>query len=377
MTTVLIMAGGTGGHIFPALAIADELAGREVKIVWLGAKGGMETKIVPKHNYQLETISITGLRGQKLITTLLIPWRLSLALWQTWKIVRHIQPNMVIGLGGFVTGPGGLVSWLLGKPLVIHEQNGVAGLTNRLLSRIATRVLTAFPNAFPASASKLVGNPVRQDISEIDEPTKRFNNRQNSTELNILVVGGSLGALRLNEVVPDTMQLVQKRLGEKDYSGQFKRFCIRHQSGRNKAKPLQDKILALGLSKDNSGSVIEYQITEFIDDMAEAYQWADIVICRAGALTISELSMVGIGSILVPYPFAVDDHQTVNAKYLESAGAAYLVAQEELVPACLQKILLALSGERLLDMAVKAKSLACPDATRDVADISMGLIAEK
>jgi len=315
MTTVLMMAGGTGGHIFPALAIADELAKRGVNIVWLGAHNGMETRIVPAHSYPIECISITGLRGKKLSTVFLIPWRLSVAIWQTMKIISRIKPDLAIGMGGFVTGPGGLVSWLMGKPLVIHEQNAISGLTNRLLSKLARRVLTAFPKVFPKQNTLLVGNPVRKDIADIAEPELRFASKLEQQELKILVVGGSLGALKLNEVVPETINLLCSRTPSTAAQRCYKQYHIRHQSGKNKSQALQDRLTEYGLKCDevsenfDSSSMINYEVMEFIDDMAAAYSWADIIVCRAGALTISEISMIGAASILVPYPHAVDDHQ--------------------------------------------------------------------
>lgn len=370
MAKVLVMAGGTGGHIFPALAIADELRQRDIEIVWLGAKNGMETRIVPNHQIPIECISITGLRGQKFITTLLIPWRLSLALWQTLSVIKRVKPDLVIGLGGFVTGPGGLVAWLLQKPLVIHEQNAIAGLTNRLLSRLAKKVLTAFPNVFPKQDGITVGNPVRKDIAGITEPNERFKTRLTTGMLNILVVGGSLGALRLNQVIPGAMHHIMTQIEKGEYEGVFSQFHVRHQSGRNKLSELNQSIIDFGL---NSSSIC-YEGMEFIDDMAEAYSWADIVICRAGALTISELSLVGIGSILVPYPLAVDDHQTMNASYLSNEDAAFLIPQPELTESRLCTLISSLTVEKVIDMANRAKALAYPSATQDFADLCIDLI---
>jgi len=372
MVTVLIMAGGTGGHIFPALAIADELAQRDVRVVWLGSQNGMETRIVPKHHYQMECISIKGLRGQKLISSLLAPWRLTMALWQTRKIIAGIKPAIVLGFGGFVTGPGGMVAWLMGKPLIIHEQNAISGLTNRILSRMAQQILTAFPDVFPLQKhkSQLVGNPVRAEIASIDEPVSRFANRLPANELNILVVGGSLGALKLNEVVPACMHL----LGKQTNKGNFEHYNIRHQSGKNKQQQLEALLQELNLSSTLDSNLISYQVMEFIEDMAGAYRWADIIICRAGALTISEISMVGIASVLVPYPHAVDDHQTANATYLKNADAAYLLEQDKLSAENLLSVLVELTRERLVDMACNAKRLACPNATQDVANICMNLV---
>ncbi len=348
---ILIMAGGTGGHVFPALAVARYLRNEGVEVTWLGTRRGLEARVVPEAGFPIEYISITGLRGRGLLGWLLAPIRLSAALWQALQVCLRCRPGVVLGLGGFVTGPGGVAAWLLRRPLVIHEQNAIAGLTNRLLSRLARRVLEAFPGSFPQSIkTEQTGNPIRADICDLPIPESRMAAHQ--AELRILVIGGSLGAQALNEVLPQAVSLLPLE----------SRPAIWHQAGQNKDAATRDAYEMVN---------VEARVEPFIADMAEAYAWADLVICRAGALTISELAAAGLGAILVPYPHAVDDHQTRNALYLTEAGAARLILQPELSPELLANVLRdLLNGGRvgLVKMATEARRLAKPEATRQVAE---------
>jgi UDP-N-acetylglucosamine--N-acetylmuramyl-(pentapeptide) pyrophosphoryl-undecaprenol N-acetylglucosamine transferase len=350
-SNVLIMAGGTGGHVFPALAVARYLRNEGIEVVWLGTRRGLEARIVPEAGFPIEYISISGLRGKGVLGWLLAPVRLSIALGQAVNICLRRRPGAVLGLGGFVTGPGGIAAWLLRRPLVIHEQNAIAGLTNRLLSRLARRVLEAFPGSFPSGTkTEQTGNPVRADIAELPTPARRIGAHQGQCRL--LVIGGSLGAQALNEVLPLT--LAQLPVADRP--------VIWHQAGQNKDATTREAY---------TKAEVEARVEPFIADMAAAYSWADLVICRAGALTISELAAAGVGAILVPYPHAVDDHQTRNALYLTEAGAARLLLQSELTPEALAKVLgELLSGGRegLVKMAAAARSLAKPAATQRVAE---------
>lgn len=348
---ILIMAGGTGGHVFPALAVARYLRDEGVAVTWLGTRRGLEARLVPEAGFPIEYISVTGLRGGGLLGWLLAPFRLTAALWQALQICLRCRPGVVLGLGGFVTGPGGVAAWLLRRPLVIHEQNAIAGLTNRLLSRLARRVLEAFPGSFPANIkTEQTGNPTRADICDLPIPEQRFAARQ--AELRILVIGGSLGAQALNEVLPQAITILPEE----------NRPTIWHQAGQNK-----DAITREAYANAN----VEARVEPFIADMAEAYGWADLVICRAGALTISELAAAGVGAILVPYPHAVDDHQTRNALYLTEVGAARLILQAELTPEALANVLRELlreGREGLVKMANAARAQSKPQATRQVAE---------
>lgn len=348
---VMIMAGGTGGHVFPALAVATELRGRGLGVVWLGSAGGFEERVVPGAGFEMETISISGLRGNGMMRWIKAPWMLALALWQVFGVFRRCRPGVVLGMGGFVTGPGGVVARLLRIPLVIHEQNAVPGMTNRLLSHIADRVLESFPGSFGALKKvSLVGNPVRAEIWQLPKPSHRMADR--SGPVRLLILGGSQGAQALNETLPAA-------LDHMECSEQIK---VRHQAGRGKGEQTVNAYHAAG---------IDAEVVPFISNMAEAYSWADLVICRAGALTISELAAAGVGALLVPYPHAVDDHQTLNAHYLTDADAALLLPQSELNPGVLATRLQTLitDRERLLQMAQAARNLAKPMATMDVADI--------
>jgi UDP-N-acetylglucosamine--N-acetylmuramyl-(pentapeptide) pyrophosphoryl-undecaprenol N-acetylglucosamine transferase len=351
--TLLVMAGGTGGHVYPAMAVADHLQQQGWNIVWLCTAGGMENRLLADKNYQKALITMRGVRGKGLLGWLLLPFKLSLALVQSYKAIRKYQPDLVLGMGGFAAFPGGLMAYLLAKPLLIHEQNSVAGLSNKTLAHLATQVIAAFPTAFGDKA-RLVGNPVRSEITQIVPAELRFKVR--SGPLRILVVGGSLGAQALNEVIPKALAKI----------GAEQRPQVIHQAGEKHIAVLKANYVAMDVSADTRA---------FIDDMAAMYAWADIVICRAGALTIAELSAAGVASILVPFPYAVDDHQTSNAHYLADAGAALLMKQTEFSIEKLANLLQQLSREQCLDMAIKARALGKPEATAAVANICMELVA--
>ncbi len=348
---VMIMAGGTGGHVFPALAVAEELRRRGLEVFWLGSRGGFETGVVPAAGFRAEWISIRGLRGKGFRSWLSAPAKILVAMVQAWRVLRRNRPGLVLGMGGFVTGPGGVMARLAGIPLVIHEQNALPGLTNRWLARIASRVLEAFPGSFGASGkAELVGNPVRPEIAALAPPSDRMADRSGPRRL--LILGGSLGAEALNRVVPAALALLPPA----------QRPQVRHQAGKGKEQETAAAYRSAGVTAE---------VSPFVQEMAEAYGWADLVICRAGALTISELAAAGVGSILVPYPFAVDDHQTRNAAFLVQAGAARLAPQSELTAEGLAALLRELLSEegRLLAMATIARSLARPEATARVADL--------
>lgn len=352
---VLIMAGGTGGHVFPALAVARALRGRDEAVVWLGSEQGIESRIVPPEGIPLDTIRVSGLRRRGALAWLGAPWRLAVALADALRVVRRRRPKVVLGMGGFAAGPGGVAAWLLGRPLVIHEQNAVAGLTNRLLAGLAREVLEAFPGSFSASRKvRLTGNPVREEICALPPPVERLAAR--SGPLRLLVIGGSQGARVLNEHVPAAVALLPPP----------SRPEIWHQAG---AATLE---LARG-AYQSAG--VEARIEPFIADMAAAYGWADVVVCRAGALTVAELAAAGLPAVLVPFAGAVDDHQTRNAAYLVDAGAATLVPQGELSAARLAAELAPYLANRhlVLERATRARALARPAATEQIADICQRL----
>jgi len=353
---VLVMAGGTGGHVFPALALARMLRERSVEVIWLGTQRGLEARIVPAAGIPIEWLSVGGLRGKGVMTLLAAPFRLIKALWQALRIMWRRRPVVVVGLGGFVTGPGGVAAWLTGRPLVIHEQNAVAGFTNRCLSHLARDVLEAFPNSFGRDVkSRVIGNPVRGDISAVPPPAERFASR--TGVIRILVIGGSQGAARLNAVVPFALAKL---------SGSMT-FDVRHQAGERWIE---------GGRQSYAGAGVRADVRPFIEDMAEAYGWADLVICRSGALTVSELAAVGIGAILVPFPAAVDDHQTHNAQYLVREHAAVLIADRDLTAERLAEELKELCAGRgkLLAMAERARQLAKPRATEELAASCLALL---
>jgi UDP-N-acetylglucosamine--N-acetylmuramyl-(pentapeptide) pyrophosphoryl-undecaprenol N-acetylglucosamine transferase len=348
---VLIMAGGTGGHVFPGLAVAKLLQEKGVEVHWLGTRTGIEARLVSEAGFPIHFISIKGLRGKGIKGVLLAPLRLIYAITQALGIIRRLQPDVVLGMGGFVSGPGGISSWLLRRPLIIHEQNARAGLTNKWLARIATRVLEGFPNTF-ADSKKVIatGNPVRTEISNLPAPQYRLAGREKP--LRLLVVGGSLGAAAINALVPRALAKL---------SAQY-RLDVYHQTGEHHFESAKQSYKAAG---------IEARVTPFISDMGQAYEWADIVLCRAGALTIAELCAVGQTAILVPYPHAVDDHQTANGNFLVKNKAALLVQQAELTEDGLATMLKQLSdspAERAA-MAQAAYQLRQIDATNKVLEI--------
>lgn len=345
--TLMVMAGGTGGHVYPAIAVADALHAQGWRIVWLATEGGMENRLIANKPYDKAMMTMQGVRGKGLLGWLTLPLKLLRAFTQARAAIRAYQPQVLLGMGGFAAFPGGVMGRLAGLPLVIHEQNSVAGLTNKTLAKLATKVLTAFPHALGAKG-QLVGNPVREDISRLPPPEQRF--AEHHGALRMLVVGGSLGATALNSLLPQAFALLPAK----------QRPQIIHQAGEKHIEALQKNYAQAGVAAD---------CRAFIQDMAEVYAWADLVICRAGALTVAELANVGVGSILVPFPFAVDDHQTTNAAYLRDAGAALLIQQRDLDVAQLAQTLAQLDRATCLSMAQKARALAQPEATRTVADI--------
>lgn len=342
--SILIMAGGTGGHIFPALAVADILRDQGWQVTWLGAPNSMEAELVPKHGYPMVQVKFSGLRGKGLLRKLMLPLNLLRALWQSAGAMLRCRPDVVLGMGGYITFPGGLMASLLRRPLVIHEQNSIAGLSNKVLARMASSVLSGFPDVLPHAT--WCGNPVRSSIAAINEPEARYAAR--TGRLNVLVVGGSLGAKAINETLPQALALLAVRP------------AVLHQTG----KAHHASVVAL-----YQAAGVEADIRPFIEDMATAYANADLVICRSGALTIAELAAAGVASLLIPFPFAVDDHQTHNAKFLSGHDAAILLPQAELSAKKLARILGELSRESLQQMAQQARRLARPEAAEAVAKI--------
>ena len=339
---VLIMAGGTGGHVIPALSLARGLAAEGVEVAWLGSPRGIENRLVPEAGIPLHRIAVSGLRGNGAAGWLLAPFNLTRAVWQAWRVIRAFDPQLVVGLGGFASGPGGLAAWLSRRPLVIHEQNAVAGLTNRALSRLARRVYAAFPQAF-GERGEVIGNPVREEIAALGE-APRAAAAMRGRRLRLLVVGGSLGAQALNERLPEALARLPE--GERPE--------VRHQAGRDKDGATREAYTREGVSAE---------VTPFIDDMAEAYGWADLVVCRAGALTVAELAAAARPALFVPFPFAVDDHQTANARALVEEGAAELLPQTDLTAATLADRLAALlDPDTLATMAARARACAHLDA---------------
>ncbi len=352
-TAVLIMAGGTGGHVFPALAVAERLRPAGVNVTWLGTRRGLEAKIISEAGIPLDFITVTGLRGKRLGVLFTAPVKLVQALFQSLAILRRRRPDVVLGMGGFASGPGGLAAWLTRRPLLIHEQNAVPGLTNRLLSRLAKRVMEAFPGSFPARVgARYVGNPVREAMASAALPDERLAGRDGPIRL--LVLGGSQGARALNEVVPATLAVLSEGVALE----------VWHQAGARHLEQTRAAYARHG---------VRARVVDFVTGMAEAYAWAELVLCRAGAMTIAELAANGVGSILVPFPHAVDDHQTSNARFLSERGAAILLPETELDAARLAGLLAELAGarERLLDMARRARALARPSAAQDVATICL------
>lgn len=348
----LIMAGGTGGHIFPGLAVAHALRERGWQVHWLGAPASMEARLVPPQGFALETIDFSGVRGKGIKTLALLPWRLLKALAQALAVVRRVQPDVVVGLGGYISFPGGIAARLAGKPLVLHEQNSVPGMANKLLAHMAAQVFTAFPKVF--AQGHWVGNPLRVAFLQQPEPAQRFAGR--SGRLRLLVVGGSLGAKALNEVVPQALALLP----------QGQRPIVTHQSGTAQIEALQQNYAAAG---------VQATLTPFIDDTAQAFADADIIVCRAGASTVTEIAAIGSAAIFVPFPAAVDDHQTANARFLVDAGAAWLLPQPELSAQTLAKMLQTLDRPALLQRAIQAKKMQKTEATLMVVSACEALLA--
>ena len=346
--TILVMAGGTGGHVMPALAVAEHLRSAGWHVVWLGSRKAMEADLVPKHGFRMEWIRFSGLRGKGALRMLLLPLNLLIAFWQSGRVIFRVRPDVVLGMGGYISFPGGMMSVLLNRPLVVHEQNSIAGLANRVLAQVADRRLTGFPDVL--RKSQWCGNPVRADIAALPPPEQRFQGR--SGPLRVLVVGGSLGAQALNDAVPQALALIPP----------VQRPAVTHQAGARHLQALQHNYAAAG---------VQSEALAFIEDMAQNYAAADVVICRAGALTVSELAAAGVASILVPFPFAVDDHQTSNARFLADTGAAVLLQQRELTPRKLADLLRSFTREKLLDMARRARALARPEAAQCVASACM------
>ena len=351
--TLLVMAGGTGGHIFPALAVADVLRQQGWRVVWLGNPNGMEAKLVPARGYECAWVEFAAVRGKGLMRKLMLPVNLLRACAAARRVIRQVRPDVVLGMGGYITFPGGVMARLAGVPLVVHEQNAVAGLANKVLSHIATRVLTGFPDTLPNAT--WVGNPVRVDIATLPEPQERYSARADNEPLHVLVVGGSLGAQALNTALPNAIGQM----------GTAQRPVIRHQTGPRDQASVQAAYAAVNVAAD---------VQPFIDDMAAALAWADLVVCRSGALTVAELAAAGVASVLIPFPHAVDDHQRVNAEFLVNGQAGHCVIQktrttEQLI------VLLQQSRAELQAQAIAARALARAEAAETVADICKELAA--
>lgn len=343
------MAGGTGGHIFPGLAVADELKSKGWEVCWLGTPGRMEAQLVPKHGYHIEFIDVVGVRGNGIKRLLAAPFMVMRSIWQALTVIKQFKPDVVVGFGGFASGPGGIAAWLKGIPLVLHEQNAVAGFTNKVLAHFAKQVLMAFPNTFAAKhKAQLVGNPVRREITDLAaRPAKVIADK----ELKVLVVGGSLGAQVLNEQLPQILAQVPK-------------VKVWHQTGKNRSGGDNEADVN---ARYQQTPLLDVKVAAFIDDMTAAYDWADVVICRSGALTVAEVAAAGIGAVFVPFPFAVDDHQTTNGRWLADAGAAIIVQQKDLATQKQQIIDLLMDVKRISAMGQKAREIAIIDATEQVA----------
>ena len=350
---ILVMAGGTGGHVYPALAVARALQAESRDVVWLGTHRGLESRVVPAAGIDIEWISVKGLRRKGFVALLIAPFQIGWALLQSLGVILRRRPAAVLGMGGFVSGPGGVAAWLTRRPLVIHEQNAAAGMTNRLLARLARVVLQAFPGSFNSSVdAETVGNPVREDIAAIPAPRTRYSER--GGPLRLLVLGGSQGALALNRSVPAALAQIAADL----------RPIVRHQCGER----------TLGAAKQAYAEHgVDVELSPFIEDMAAAYAWADLVVCRAGALTVAELCAAGLPALFVPYPAAVDDHQTANARPMADAGAARIIKEADLTPALLAGLLREWLQSRaeLLSRAEKAHSLAAPDSLHRITELCL------
>lgn len=362
--TALIMAGGTGGHVYPALAVAEALKERGWRVFWLGTREGMEARIAREYGFEMAWIKFAGVRGKGVLRMLTLPVQILAAFWQALRAIGRVKPHVAIGLGGYVAFPGGMMASLLGKPLVIHEQNAIAGLTNRVLACLADRVLLGLPGAFrqgmdkPLPCAKVatewVGNPVRPRIAMLPEPAHRYVGRDGP--LRLLVIGGSLGAKALNDLVPEALARIPVE----------KRPLVRHQSGAKHIDALRANYAAAGVAAE---------CLAYIDDMAEAYAWCDVALCRAGASTVAELAAAGVPAGLVPFPFAVDDHQTANARILSEAGAGWLLPQEKLNAEEIATWLGSLDRAFLLDHAKAARKVAKPDATARMVEIIEGFVS--
>ena len=354
MSSVLIMAGGTGGHVYPGLAVARALQEKGIEVIWLGTRKGLEARVIPEAGIELEYISISGLKGRGLLHWLLAPFRILIALFQAMQILRRRHPSMVLSMGGFVAGPGGLVAWLMGRPLVIHEQNAIPGFTNRILAMFARRILTGFPGVFGHFPKTLhTGNPVRERIRSMPDPDTRLQSHQGP--LRVLIIGGSQGARRLNQAVADVMHLWRDESAPE----------IWHQCGERLLEETRNRYGKRILDKGH------IRLVPFIEDMEKAYEWADLVICRSGAMTVSELACAGMASILVPFPYATDDHQTANANYLVERDAAVLIPEDQLSVERLHEVLHELDQNRdvIKQMSMHARASAMPDATDTVSQV--------
>jgi UDP-N-acetylglucosamine--N-acetylmuramyl-(pentapeptide) pyrophosphoryl-undecaprenol N-acetylglucosamine transferase len=341
--TALVMAGGTGGHIFPGLAVAEALRAQGWRVHWLGVPGSMESRLVPPRGFAFEEVDFSGVRGKGLKTLLLLPLRLLRAFWQSLRVVRRVRPDVVIGLGGYITFPGGMMAVLLGRPLVLHEQNSRAGLANRVLAAVADRVYSAFPKVMAKAA--WVGNPLREGFLNQPGPTERLAGR--TGPLRLLVVGGSLGAKALNEIVPQALARIPAA----------QRPQVVHQSGASQIDALRFNYQLVE---------VEAELTPFIEDTAQAFADADLIVCRAGASTVTEIAAVGAAAVYVPFPFAVDDHQTTNARFITDAGGGWLVQQRELTPQWLAQLLQSVQRPELIQRGVAAKALEKRDATAQI-----------
>jgi UDP-N-acetylglucosamine--N-acetylmuramyl-(pentapeptide) pyrophosphoryl-undecaprenol N-acetylglucosamine transferase len=353
--TIIIMAGGTGGHIFPALAVAEYLRAEGWNVVWMGSRSGMEARLIPQRRYPMAWVRFSGVRGRNVFQAALLPVHLLLAFWQSARAIFSQRPDVVLGMGGYVSFPGAMMAALFNRPLVIHEQNSVAGLANRVLAKLADRVLTTFPEAFgEATAVIITGNPVRAEIVVMAPPENRY--RARGGRLRFLVIGGSQGARVLNTTMPDALALVPEHARPR----------VLHQAGSAHEAAVRRCYQERGVEAD---------VTAFIDDIAAHYAESDLIICRAGATTIAEIAAAGLASVLVPYPFAVDDHQTINARFLADRGAALLIPQPDFTPQRLAEVIAGLTREGLLAMAQKARAVGKPEATRVVAKVCMELAA--
>lgn len=349
---MMILAGGTGGHVFPGLAVAHHMREQGVLVDWMGTASGLEAVVVPRENYKLHVIRIRAARGKSMLSWLVLPFRLISAVFQAMNILSNVRPQLVLAMGGFASGPGGLAAWIMRTPLLVHEQNAIPGMTNKVLSFLAQRVMTGFPDVLSDRPGVWhVGNPVRKEIAAMEDPETRLAKHQG--ELRVLVIGGSQGAQALNRIIPQALALIDKQ----------KRPEVWHQCGQRWIDEAREYY--------HNADVSTYELSKFIEDMAQAYSWADLVICRAGAMTVAELAAGGVASLLVPYPYAVDDHQTANAEYLVAHDAAILIQERDLTAERLGRTLAELDENRemITRMAVAARSQAVTDAVDTVTRI--------